>query len=42
MVNDVGHELRGPFLGGSMDTVMAMVQLDIASVIAITRFLRNT
>jgi len=42
MVNDAGHELRGPFLGGTLDTALAMVQLDIASRVAVTRFLRET
>ena len=42
MVNDAGHELRGPFLSGTLDTALAMVQLDIASLVAVTRFLRET
>jgi uncharacterized protein len=42
MVNDVGHELRGPFREGPLDTALTMVQLDIASLIAVARFLRET
>jgi uncharacterized protein len=42
MVNDVGHELQGPFVDGPLDTALAMVQLDIASLTAVTRFLRKT
>ena len=42
MVNNAGHELRGPFLNGPLDTALAMVQLDIASLAAVTRFLRET
>jgi uncharacterized protein len=42
MVNDVGHELQGPFLDGPMETALAMVQLDIASLTAVTQFLRET
>jgi hypothetical protein len=41
MVNDVGHELQGPFVGGPMDTALAMVQLDIASLNAVIQFLRD-
>jgi uncharacterized protein len=42
MVNDVGHELHGPFLEGPLDTALAMVQLDIASLTAVTQFLGKT
>jgi short-subunit dehydrogenase len=42
MVNDAGHELHGPFLDGTLETALAMVRLDIASLIAVTQFLRKT
>jgi short-subunit dehydrogenase len=41
MVNDVGHELRGPFLDGPLDTALTMVRLDVASLIAVAQFLRD-
>jgi len=41
MVNNVGQELRGPFLEGPLDTALTMVQLDVASVIAVAQFLRE-
>jgi short-subunit dehydrogenase len=42
MVNNAGHEVQGPFLEGPLDAALAMVQLDIASVIAVAQFLRET
>jgi uncharacterized protein len=42
MVNDVGNELRGPFLEGPLGTALTMVRLDIASLIAVAQFLRKT
>jgi uncharacterized protein len=42
MVNNVGHELRGPFLGGPLDSALIMVRLDVASLLAVARFLRET
>ena len=42
MVNDVGHEIRGPFREGPLDAALTMMQLDIASLIAVTQFLRKT
>ena len=41
MVNNVGHELRGPFLEGPLDTALTMTRLDIASLIAVAQFLRE-
>jgi hypothetical protein len=37
----VGHELRGPFLEGPLDTALIMARLDIASLLAVTHFLRE-
>ncbi len=42
MVNNAGRELRGPFLEGPLDAALSMVQLDLASLAAVTRFLRET
>src|SRR5438046_4919851 len=36
LINDAGHGLQGPFLDGQLDTALAMVQLDIASLTAVT------
>src|SRR6266508_2722832 len=36
LINNAGHGLQGPFLDGQLDTALAMVQLDIASLTAIT------
>jgi short-subunit dehydrogenase len=36
LINNAGHGLQGPFLDGPSDTALAMVQLDIASLTAIT------
>jgi hypothetical protein len=36
LVNNAGHGLQGPFLDGQLDAALAMVQLDIASLTAIT------
>ena len=41
MVNNVGHELRGPFLEGPLETALIMAQLDIASLLAVAHFLRE-
>lgn len=41
MVNNVGQELRGPFLEGPLDTALTMVRLDVASLIAVADFLRD-
>ncbi len=41
MVNNVGHELRGPFLEGPLDTALTMARLDVASLLAVTQFLRE-
>ena len=41
MVNSAGHELQGPFLDGPLDAALTMVQLHIASLNAITQFLRK-
>jgi len=36
LVNNAGHGLQGPFLDGQLDAALAMVQLDVASVTAVT------
>jgi uncharacterized protein len=36
LVNNAGHGLQGPFLDSQLDAALAMVQLDIASLTAIT------
>src|SRR4051794_24526969 len=35
MVNNVGHEVRGPFLEGPLETALIMARLDIASLLAV-------
>lgn len=36
LVNNAGHGLQGPFLDAKQDSALAMVQLDIASLTAVT------
>ena len=36
LINNAGHGLQGPFLDGQLDTALAMVQLDITSLTAVT------
>ena len=36
LVNNAGHGLQGPFLDGQLDAALAMVQLDVASLTAVT------
>lgn len=36
LINNAGHGLQGPFLGGKLDDALAMIQLDIASLTAMT------
>jgi short-subunit dehydrogenase len=36
LVNNAGHGLQGPFLDSQLDAALAMVQLDIASLTAVT------
>ncbi|MEO5714418.1 MAG: SDR family oxidoreductase [Luteolibacter sp.] len=36
LINNAGHGLQGPFLDARLDAAMAMVQLDIASLTAMT------
>src|SRR5216110_503683 len=36
LINNAGHGLQGPFLDGQLDTVLSMVQLDVASLTAVT------
>ena len=36
LINNAGHGLQGPFLDSQLDTALAMVQLDIASLTAVT------
>lgn len=38
LINNAGHGLQGPFLDAPLDEALAMVQLDIASVTAVTHF----
>jgi hypothetical protein len=42
MVNNAGQELPGPFLNGPLNAAVKMVQLDIASLTAVTQFLHKT
>ena len=37
LINNAGHGLQGPFLDTPLDKIMAMVQLDIVSLTAMTR-----
>src|SRR5438876_10190330 len=36
LINNAGHGLQGPFLDSQLDAALAMVQLDIASLTAVT------
>src|ERR1051326_6084164 len=36
LINNAGHGLQGPFLDGPLDAALGMVQLDIASLTAVT------
>jgi len=36
LINNAGHGLQGPFLDGQLNAALAMVQLDIASMTAVT------
>src|SRR4051812_33897731 len=36
LINNAGHGLQGPFLDGRLDAALAMVQLDVASLTAVT------
>ena len=36
LINNAGHGLQGPFLDGELDAALAMVQLDVASLTAVT------
>src|SRR5438045_4320905 len=36
LINNAGHGLQGPFIDGKLDAALAMVQLDIASLTAVT------
>jgi short-subunit dehydrogenase len=36
LINNAGHGLQGPFLGAQVDAALAMVQLDVASLTAVT------
>jgi len=36
LINNAGHGLQGPFLDGQLDAALAMVQLDVASLTAVT------
>lgn len=37
LINNAGHGLQGPFLDSSLDGAMSMLDLDVASVTAVTR-----
>lgn len=36
LINNAGHGLQGPFLSSSLDATLSMIQLDIASLTALT------
>lgn len=36
LINNAGHGLQGPFVEGQLDATLAMVQLDVASLTAVT------
>ena len=36
LINNAGHGLQGPFLNSQLDAALAMVQLDVASLTAVT------
>ena len=36
LINNAGHGLQGPFLDGKLDAALAMVELDVASLTAVT------
>jgi short-subunit dehydrogenase len=36
LINNAGHGLQGPFVDSQLDAVLAMVQLDVASLTAVT------
>src|SRR5439155_26551335 len=36
LINNAGHGLQGPFLGAQLHAALAMVQLDVASLTAVT------
>ena len=36
LINNAGHGLQGPFVDGQLDAALAMVQLDVASLTAVT------
>src|SRR6059058_2573379 len=36
LINNAGHGLQGPFADAALDAVLAMVQLDVASLTAVT------
>ena len=36
LINNAGHGLQGPFADASLDATLSMVQLDIASLTAVT------
>jgi short-subunit dehydrogenase len=36
LINNAGHGLRGPFIDSKLDAALAMVQLDVASLTALT------
>src|SRR5438876_1376373 len=36
LINNAGHGLQGPFLGSTLDAALAMLQLDVVSLTAVT------
>ena len=36
LINNAGHGLQGPFVGGKLDAALAMLQLDVVSLTAVT------
>src|ERR1041385_7008988 len=36
LINNAGHGLQGPFVEGKLDAVLAMLQLDVVSLTALT------
>lgn len=41
LINNAGHGLQGPFMDESLDHLLAMVDLDISSLTAMTRLFGN-
>jgi uncharacterized protein len=39
LINNAGHGLQGPFVDGKLDAALAMLQLDVVSLTAVTHLL---